>query len=65
MEMLKDMGMTAYMETFYREGVNGELLLELNDTILERELGIVSQYHRIKLIQVISGMQSVKKYMHH
>ena len=64
LQVLEGMGMSAYMEIFYRENINGELLVELNDAILEKEIGIMSQDHRTKLVQLISGTQSVRAYLH-
>lgn len=63
LKVLENLGMSAYTETFFREGINGELLLELNEGILQREIGINSQEHVAKLMQIIRGEQSVRSYL--
>ena len=54
-----------YKETFTQECINGPLLLELDESILEEELGISLKLHRIKLLAIINGRISVSKFNQH
>ena len=47
--------MSKYKETFKSELINGNLLAELDDDILEKELGVVSRLHRKKLLLNVQG----------
>lgn len=57
------MGLEKYVETFKLEKISGELMCELNDAILEKELKIQSQLHRIRLMMVIRGDTDVKQFL--
>ena len=45
--------MAKHRDTFAREGIDGELLAQCTEEILEKELGVTSHLDRIKLMQVI------------
>ena len=51
--------MAAYTETFTRERIDGQLLMELNEGIL-KEIGITGQEHLNQLMQIIAGECSIK-----
>ena len=57
------MNMEKYIPQFQQEHISGDLLLDLNDDILKEELGIVKEVHSIKLKKVMSGEQSIEKYI--
>lgn len=61
--LLEAMNMSQYKESFQREQVNGEILLEFDEEILKNELHISSRIHRIRLTKIITGMISVHDYI--
>ena len=58
--LLKVIGLEQYEDVFRSECISGDLLLELNDDILEHEIGVTSRLHRLKLNGLISGKKSAK-----
>ena len=56
-DLLEILGLTKYKNIFIHEEISGALLLELDEEILEVELGITSKLHRLKLLRVIDGRQ--------
>ena len=60
-QMLDALQLPQYKEAFAREEVDGEVLLELDDQVLQCELGINFKIHRIRLMKLISGATSAKK----
>ncbi len=59
-QLLDAMQLTQYKEVFKQECIDGEILMELDDDDLQRELGIASKVHRIRLLRVIQGLQSAE-----
>ena len=57
------MGMEQYRETFRKQQINGDILTDCDDDILQNELKITSRLHRIRLLRIISGQYSVQKIM--
>ena len=57
------MGMEQYRETFIKQQINGDILTDCDDDILQNELKITSRLHRIRLLRIISGQHSVQKIM--
>jgi hypothetical protein len=55
LDMLDTLKISQYRDIFESEGINGALLVELNDTDLEKDLGIISSLHRKKLMLAIQG----------
>ena len=53
------MGLNKYKEQFIKEGITGSLLSEFDEEILETELNVKSRIHRIKLMKIIQGSQSI------
>ena len=47
------MGLDQYQEVFQREAVDGGILSECNEYVLQHELGVVSKIHQIRLMKVI------------
>ena len=52
------LGMTKYQETFAQKSIDGMILAECDEPILQNELGVSSKVDRIKLMKVISGEYS-------
>ena len=44
--LLEAMDLGQYREAFLREQVSGEILVELDEGVLQQELGITSKLHR-------------------
>ena len=63
LKVLDGMKLGMYKDGFKSEEITGDLMLELDDDILERELGVVSRLHRIKLLKVISGQYPVQPFL--
>ena len=57
------MGLARYAQTFKEERIDGNLLFDLNEEILEEELGMSEKMHRMKLMMVITGQQCVTDYI--
>ena len=49
-----------YCEIFAAERIDGEMLAEMDEAIMMKELGINSKLHRIRLLVVINGQQRAK-----
>ena len=60
-QMLDALQLPQYKEAFAREEIDGEVLLELDDQVLQCELGINFKIHRIRLMKLISGATSAEK----
>lgn len=59
--LLDNMNLGEYKDSFQQEQVDGELMLELTKSDLE-DLGITKNIHQIRLMKLIDGSSSVKKY---
>ena len=57
--LLDGMGLGVYKEAFSREKITGDIMLELNDSMLKDELGVKLQIHRIRIMKVVSGQHSL------
>lgn len=57
--LLDYMNLKQYKDSFSTEVVDGAIFAQLDDTILEHDLGVQSRLHRLKLLRVITGKQSV------
>ena len=49
------------IRTFIEDEITGSLLSELDEKILETELGVKSRIHRIKLMQIIDDDNQLMK----
>ena len=56
-DLLEILLLAKYKNAFIREEISGALLQDLDEEILETELGITSRLHRLKLLRVIDGRQ--------
>ena len=62
--LLKIMNLSQYSEVFMEESIDGEILAECNDSLLEKELHITNKVHRSRLLKVISGRHSAHNLRH-
>ena len=56
--MLDAMNLGQYKEDFMKELVDGEILADCNETMLEQDLHVTSAIHRNRLMKVITGKHS-------
>ena len=61
LQLLDKLGLSKYKHKFIEESITGSLLSEFDEEILETELGINSRIHRIKLMRIIDGRQSINE----
>ena len=61
LKLLDAMNMEVYKPTFQREAVDGHLLSELTNEMLQNELGVQSPLHCLKLSTIIKGNRSAKE----
>ena len=57
------MGMEEYIPRFKEEQIDGALLFELSDEILEEELGMSKKIHRMRLMMIITGHECVTQFI--
>lgn len=60
--LLDVMNLSQYKKSFEEEFINGELLAECDENILEKELGIHNILHRTRLMKLINGRHSAHYY---
>ncbi len=60
LDLLSAMNLSQYKAAFAKEMISGEILLECNEMDLEKELGVTSKIHRIRLMKVVDGHHSAK-----
>lgn len=63
LHLLDAMKLGDYKSNFEREQITGDLMMVLDDSILEQELGVKTRIHRIKLMKVIAGEYPVGRFM--
>jgi len=61
LQLLSDMNLTEYKDSFQREQVDGELMADLSLEELE-DLGVTKRIHQKRLLKLIDGSSSAKKY---
>lgn len=59
LEVLDSLGLGQYKDNFQKEEINGCLLIDLDEDILEKELNVKSKIHRIRIMRLVTGKQSV------
>ena len=62
-KLLMKMNLGCYSGQFSLEQVDGTLLSECDESILQDELSIPNSLHRRKLMKIITGKQSVRHYL--
>lgn len=56
------MGLEKYKKKFMEEKVDGFLLLELDEYVLENELEMSTKLHRIRMMAIINGRQPISNF---
>jgi len=62
LSLLDAMKLPMYREGFSEETIDGEVLAECDEHILESELGVVNKLHRMRLMKLITGRHSTNYY---
>lgn len=60
LNLLEMMGLSQHQNSFTTERVNGEILLECDDTVLQHELKMTSKLQRVRLLKIIQGKHSAE-----
>ena len=60
LKLLELIGLKQYQDSFKRQAIDGDILSELDEDILERDLNVTTKLHRLRLLKIISGRQSAK-----
>lgn len=53
------LGLKQYCEVFKKETIDGAIFVELDEQVLE-ELGMTTKLHRLKIMRLLDGRQSVE-----
>ncbi len=61
-QVLEGMGLSDYKDVVEREGIDGEILAELDEATLIKEMGVASRIHRLKIMKLISGDYDARNY---
>lgn len=64
LHLLEVMKLTQYKQLFEEESIDGEILAECDEELLEQELHITNKLHRSRLLKVITGRHSVSNIQH-
>ena len=54
------MGLQKHSKAFMEERVNGEILLECDNLVLQEELKVTSKLQRVRLMKLIEGKYSAE-----
>lgn len=60
LNLLDSMGLSQHQNAFIAERVDGEILLECDDIVLQEELKITSKLQRVRLLKIIQGKHSAE-----
>ena len=55
LSLLDRLGLPQYKDRFREEMVDGEILSEIDEVVLEQELGMTSKIHRLRLLKYIES----------
>ena len=55
LNLLDHLNIPQYKDCFRREMVDGEILSEIDEVVLEQELGMTSKIHRLRLMKYIES----------
>ncbi|KAL5506675.1 hypothetical protein EMCRGX_G008396 [Ephydatia muelleri] len=59
LKLLEGLGLSQYKSKFNNERVSGKILAQCNEKILEKNLGVSSKLHRMRLMEFIEGSECV------
>ena len=57
------MGLQVYKDKFLEENITGDIFCNLDDEILEKELGVHSRLHRLRLLKIARGETDARQYL--
>ena len=57
------LGLGEYVSKFKNEMIDGHMLFELDDEVMRDELGMSKKLHRLRLLMIIKGTQSVNSHL--
>ena len=57
--LLGKLNLDCYKDIFAAEQISGEVLVECDDEVLSNDLQITSKLHRMRILRIIQGRQSV------
>ena len=63
LQLLQAADITENFENISQECITGDILVELDDDVLNFELGITKRVQRLKLLRIIDGMQPVTQFI--
>ena len=55
LSLLDHLGLPQYKDRFRQEMVDGEILSEIDEVVLEQELGMTSKIHRLRLLKYVES----------
>ena len=58
--MLEMLNMRQYQGKFAEDGIDGDVLCDIEESVLETNLGVSRKLDRIKLMKIIKGERSAK-----
>ena len=61
-ELLDAMELSQYREVFEKEQICGAVLAAIDDSLLDLVLGVASELHRNRIMDVVSGAVSIRHY---
>ena len=59
LDLLDALNLSQYKEAFKSEKIDGGLFLELDREILYNDLGVTSQLHQIRIMQIVQGTKPI------
>ena len=63
LELLDKMNLSQYKDIFEMECITGEILVECDENVFEKELCITNRLHIIRLMKLVKGEMSVRSYL--
>jgi len=60
LDLLDAMKLSQYKETFEVEQISGDVLMDCDEELLEKDLGVSKKVHRIRLMKIVQGQHSAK-----
>ena len=57
------MGLQIYKDKFHQEKITGDIFCNIDDDILEKELGVHSRLHRMRLLKLAKGDTDARQYL--
>ena len=64
LHLLDGMHLSEYRPAFEREFIDGQILSNLTDAMLQQDLQVSTELHRLRLMKVIKGEKSVRDFLH-